>query len=314
VDHRLAGVGSFDVAFTARDEDAFKDPAVLKALDKIQAEIASLEGVDKALSVVDFLKDMNQAFQDEDPRFRLVPESRDLVAQYLLLYDADDLKDFVNEDYSRARLAVRISEHRSSRQAELLHRVRKIVGGFLPPDVTARVTGRAVQDVNTIEALVYGQIQSLALAVVVIWGVMIAALRSWKLGLLSLLPNLFPIALNFGIMGLFAIPLNTATALIAAVAIGMAVDNTIHFLAIYSKHRSEGLSRKDAVGDVILSKGRAMVSSSIILLIGFGVLIFSHFIPTIHFGLLCAVIMAAALAGDLIFLPSLALYARIGSR
>jgi hypothetical protein len=248
---------------------------------------------------------MNQAFHDDDPRFRRLPESRDLVAQYLLLYDADDLEDFVNENYSQARLAVRISEHRSSRQEELLHRVKEISNASLPEGVTVRVTGRAVQDVNTIDALVKGQLQSLTLAALVIWAILIAALRSWKRGLLSLLPNLFPIALNFGIMGLFGIPLNTATALIAAVALGMAVDNTIHFLVIYSKYRSEGVSRKDAVGEVILSKGRAMVSSSVILLIGFGVLIFSHFIPTIHFGLLCAVIMTAACCGDLLFLPGL---------
>jgi len=308
VEHNLAGVSSFDIALSAEKPDAFKDPGLLRYVEALQQEVEAMDGVDTSLSLVDFLKDMNRAFHGEDATYSSLPESRSLIAQYLLLYDAEDLDDVVNDSYSQARIAFRLSEHRSSRQAQILHRVKSLAEASAPDGVTVRITGRAVQDVNTIDALVMGQVQSLALAVLVIWAIVIAALRSWKLGLLSLLPNLFPMALNFGIMGLFGIALNTATALIAAVAIGMAVDNTIHFLTIYSKDRSSGRSRQDAVERVILSKGRAMVSSSLILVIGFGVLVFSRFVPTIHFGLLCAVIMVTALLGDLMLLPALILF------
>lgn len=136
---------------------------------------------------------------------------------------------------------------------------------------------------------------------------MVFVLRSFAIGALSLIPNLFPIIINFGIMGLFGIPLNTATALIAAVAIGIAVDDTIHFLFEYKKKRAQGSTVSGSIEDVINLKGRAIVSSSLILCIGFGVLLLSQFVPTINFGLLTAIIMLTALFGDLVVLPSVLL-------
>ncbi len=305
VEQNLAGVSSFDVSVNAEKADAFKDPGLLHYLEALQEQGKALVGVDTSLSVVDFLKDMNKAFHQEDPDFYRLPERRDLIAQYLLLYDAEELKDFVNDSYSHARVTFRLSEHRSSVQAEILHRVREFAESLVPEGVIVRLTGRAVQDVNTIDTLVSGQIQSLTLAVLVIWVIMIPALSSWKLGLLSLIPNLFPLAFNFGIMVLLNIPLNTATALIAAVAIGMAVDNTIHFLTIYARDRGVGYARRDAVDRTIAGKGVAMIASSVILVIAFGVLLFSRFIPTIQFGLLSAVMILTALVGDMLLLPAL---------
>lgn len=307
VERNLAGVSAFDVAVSAEKADAFVEPDMLRYLEALQEHGKALEGVDTSVSLVDFLKDMNRAFHGEDPAEYRLPESRSLVAQYLLLYDADDLKDFVTDSYKDARVAFRLSEHRSRLQAQILDRVKDFAKSSAPEGITVRVTGRAVQDVNTIDALVTGQVHSLALAVLVIWAVMITALRSWKLGLLSLVPNVFPMALNFGIMGFLGIALNTATALIATVAIGMAVDNTIHFLSAYADNLPSNLSHRECVARVILWKGPAMVSSSVILLIGFGVLVSSHFVPTVHFGLLSAVIMLSALAGDILFLPALLL-------
>jgi len=310
VERNLAGVGSFEVSIEAGKEDAFKDPRLLKAVDRLQFEIQKLPGVDATLSLVDFVKDMHRSFHAKDPNPSPFPESRDLVAQYLLLYDAKDVDRFVTPSYNRMRITVRLSEHRSSKQAVLLDRVAALAAETLPEELTVRLTGRAVQDVDLVDALVGGQLQSLALAAGVIWLIMVAALRSWALGLLSLPPNLFPIALNFGLMGLWSIPLNTATALIAAVAVGMAVDNTIHFLILYAQNRATGLNREASVGAVIVTKGRAMVSSSAILVIGFGALIFSRFVPTVQFGFLSAVIMISALGGDVIFLPSTFLCAK----
>ncbi len=304
VETRLAGIGSLDIAFQSEIQDAFKEPANLRVVEAVEERLRTLPGVDTALSVTDFLKDMNQAFHAEDPGEYRLPESREMVSQYLLLYDADDLDNFVNEAFDQARIAIRTSLHRSSEQAELIDRIQGVLAETVPASLRARVTGRALQDVITIDALVTGQVQSLALAVAFIWAIMLASLRSFRLGLLSLPPNLFPIALNFGVMGLLTIPLNTATGIISAVAIGMAVDNTIHFLSAYSEHRRAGLSAADAVGRVILAKGQAMVSSSLILVIGFGILVASRFVPTIYFGFLSALVMLTALVGDLLFLPA----------
>lgn len=314
VQDHLAGVGSLDVVLSAAEPDTFKEPEIWQAVEAMQKDIQSLAGVDKTLSLVDFLKDMNQAFHGDDPNAYRLPESRRLIAQYLLLYDADDLQDVVNESYDKARIAVRLSEHRSSRQAQIISAVKQIVAQHAPASVQARVTGRAVQNVNTIDALIMGQLQSLALAVVLIWAAMITALRSWTLGLLSLLPNLFPIVLNFGLMGLLSIPLNTATALIAAVAIGMAVDNTIHFLSVYAQNLASGHTRASAITTVMLEKGPAMVWTTLILFTGFGVLVCSHFQPTVQFGILSVVLLLWALVGDLVFLPAILACPALGFR
>lgn len=308
VEKRLSGVSTLDISLSG-EEDAFKKPANLKAIDRIERYVKSLDGVDVCLSFTDFLKDMNQAFHNENPHYYKVPETKALVSQYLLLYDSDQIADFVSDSYDHARISVRMSNHTSTEHEKIIRKTRKLIDNMPGLPLRIRLTGRAVQDVNIINALVKGQIYSLALAAIIITIIMFLALRSFSTGLLSIAPNIFPIALNFGIMGAVGIPLNTATALIAAVALGIAVDDTIHFLSEYRRNRLKGIGITESTGLTIVVKGRAMIASSLILSIGFGVLILSRFVPTIYFGALSAIIMLTALIGDMIFLPAL-LYSR----
>ncbi|MBN1833499.1 MAG: MMPL family transporter, partial [Deltaproteobacteria bacterium] len=311
VEKRLGGVDTLDISLRAEEEDAFKDPENLRILEKVQEFIASLEGVDYTVSFVDLLKDMNESFHEEDHAFYEIPESRDLVAQYLLLYDSEDLENLVNTTFDHARIAVRTSRHSSSQQADLIEEIREFIGRMnAPPHINLRVTGRAVQDVNTIDALVNGQVYSLALAAAVITMLMFFVMKSVKMGLLSIVPNVFPIIINFGIMGALGISLDTGTSLIAAVALGIAVDDTIHLLTEYRRSRSGSRAVSETVREVIFTKGRAIVSSSAILCIGFGVLVLSRFAPTMNFGMLSAIIMITALIGDLVVLPSVILLKR----
>jgi predicted RND superfamily exporter protein len=168
-----------------------------------------------------------------------------------------------------------------------------------------RVTGTVVQQVNVIQAVTNGLVSSLLLALGVIAAIMFLVLRSVRIGMLSLIPNLFPLILNFGIMGLMRIPLDTSTALISVVALGIAVDDTIHFLTEYNLLRNSGMKRSDALEQVVLRKGKPILTTSLILCIGFGVLVFSNFVPTFYFGLLSALVMLTALAGDVLLLPAI---------
>jgi predicted RND superfamily exporter protein len=304
IEPRLSGVGTVDISVKAGERDALRDPAKLAVIDRLQTFALTLPGVDRTMSFVDFLKDMNMSFHNEDPDFYVIPESRELVSQYLLLYDSDDMDEFITPEYDQARILIRISEHSSAGQAELIHALRAFIDQHEHDGLQIRVTGRAVQDVNTIDALVRGQVESLALAAAVITFIMFLALRSLVAGALSLIPNAFPIIINFGIMGLLGIPLNTSTALISVVALGIAVDDTIHFLTEYNRKRAENLPMREALQQSILDKGTAICASSLILVIGFGVLLFSSFVPTMSFGGLSAVIMITALIGDLIVLPA----------
>jgi len=304
VEARLGGVDTLDVSLKAEKEDTFKEPRALKVVEQIQNYIKGLPQVDAAISLVDFLKDMNQSFHAEDPAYYRLPESKNMVSQYLLLYDSEDIEDVINSSYDHARIAVRISEHSSAGQERLIRQIEQFVDKLHHQGLSIHVTGRAREDVTVIDALVKGQVYSLALAAVTIIFIMIIVLRSLSLGLTSIVPNIFPIVLNFGIMGAFSIPLDTGTAIISAVALGIVVDDTIHFLSEYKLGREEGFSVAESVNHTILVKGRAILSSSAILCIGFGVVALSNFSPTVHFGLLTSIIMITACIGDMILLPS----------
>ena len=307
VEQRLSGVGSLDISLKAKEMDAFKEPANLEVIDNLQRYIKSLKGVDVTTSFVDFMKDMNESFHDEEPQYYEIPENIEMVSQYLLLYDSDDIEDFVNDTYDHARIGVRIAEHSSAAQDKLIRKIQQHIENMERSGLDIRITGRALQDVNTIDALVKGQVYSLSLAAGVICIIMFLVFRSVATGFLSLVPNLFPIILNFGIMGAAGIPLNTATALISTVALGIAVDDTIHFLSEYNKQRAQKVSIPKSLERVIFTKGRAIISSSLILCIGFGVLILSSFVPTINFGMLSSIIMITAVIGDIVVLPSIVL-------
>lgn len=304
VETRLSGVGTVDISLKADQPDAFRDPANLAVLDRLQRRAETLTGVDKTMSFVDFLKDMNMSFHDEDPAYYRVPDTLNMVSQYLLLYDSNDIDKFITPQYDHARVLLRISEHSSAAQAKIISDLRSFIDATPHQRLHIRVTGRAVKDVNTIDALVRGQIQSLALAAAVITLIMFLTLRSLRVGALSLVPNMFPIVLNFGIMGILGIPLNTSTALISVVALGIAVDDTIHFLTEYNRQRARNLTIPAALHRVMLDKGKGICASTIILVIGFSVLIFSRFVPTISFGGLSAVIMITAWFGDMVVLPA----------
>jgi len=309
VENRLGGVDSMDISVTGDRVDAFKDPANLRVLDELQTYLEGLPGIDSTVSFVDFIKDMNESFHDENPEYFKIPESKAMVSQYLLLYNADDIENVINNMYDHARIGVQLSVHSSSVQADLIEEIReRIREQFQTEGLTFRVTGRALKDVVTINALVEGQLYSLGLATAVITLIMFFALRSISIGFLSIVPNTFPIVLNFGIMGALGIALDTGTAIIAAVAIGIAVDDTMHFLSEYKKQRDTNMRVAPAIRTVLLIKGRALFSSSLILCIGFSVLVLSHFVPTMNFGILTAIIMLTALLGDIIFLPSIIMF------
>jgi predicted RND superfamily exporter protein len=307
VEEHLAAVNTLDISLKAERTDAFQHPMNLMVIDQIQQYANSLKGVDKTFSFGDYVKDMNESFHNENPQYRKIPATEELVAQYLLIYDSDEIEDYINGDLDHARISVRISEHSNSKQKRLIQKLEDYIARLERPDLDIRLTGFALQHVNLTDTMLRGQTYSLAIAVGVISLIMFLVLRSLTIGFLSIIPNLFPILLNFGMMGAVGVPLNTATALIAAVAIGIAVDDTIHFLSEYKTRRANGASISESVRTATLVKGRAIITSSTILCAGFGVLVTSTFVPSAHFGLLTAIVMFTAVVGDMVVLPALLL-------
>ena len=300
----LGGFQTLMVEFEST-RDAFKDPKRLEALERLESALAGLPGVDQATSFADYLKEMNKAFHAEDPAFCRLPESQRLLEQYLLLYSADDLDEVVTPGFDRTRIILRLHESSSRKNKMTLEAVRALTAQFPLENTRTSVVGEAVDVINTSRIMVNDQLRNIAQSVGCIWLVMLVVLRSFTMATLFLLPNLFPIVLNFGIMGTFAIPIDTGTALIAATAFGIIVDDTVHFFTRFVERREQGWSFSKALEEVTHEKGEASLSSCFILAMGFGVLTLGHFIPVVNFGLLNLVVLGTGMLGDLFFLKSI---------
>lgn len=307
IERRLCGTQDLSVSVRATEAGAFKDPAPLAVLEKLQAFAATLPTVDVTTSLVDYLKDMNQSFHNEDPARAVLPENRRLVEQFLLLYNADDLVDYVTPDYRHARVMIHLSEHSLARLGRIARQLEDYARSLHTP-LEIQITGYMAQEINTANVIVEDQAKNLLQSVVSIGLVMWVVLRSFKLALLFLLPNLYPIVLNFGLMGYTGVALDTGTALIASAAFGIVVDDTVHFMVDYRERRRAGSAVEPAVLAVMQDKGEAVLTSFLVLTLGFGVLMLSRFVPIFHFGLLNVFVLVSGVLADVFLLPAWLLF------
>ena len=203
------------------------------------------------------------------------------------------------------RLSVLARPLGSSAHRLLVTDLERHLEAKIDPAWEARITGIVPLLVDMQERLVESQVRTFGLAFVMIMVVLAVLLPKASYILACLVPNLLPIVFALGAMGWLGIPLDPATVMIAGIALGIAVDDAIHFLVHYRRQRRAGYERMDAVATTLHAVGRPMVITSLVAALGFLVLCFSDFVPLLHFGLLTAVTMVAALVGDLLVLPAL---------
>lgn len=306
----MAGMESINVVFES-DPETFKNPDMLSKVEALKRDIEAHPRIHSVSGFGDYLKEMNKAFHAESPSEYRLPHSQRMLEQYLLLYGRDDLDDYVTPRFDVTRLMVRANAQSSNESRAVIEDIEAMIRRHPMPGVRCTVTGGTVLGVRTMKVMVDDQIKNIGQTVIVIWLIMLAVLRSWGLSLLFLVPNLFPIAINFGLMGLLGIPLDSGTSLIAASAFGIIVDDTVHFFVAFQQRRKRGLSVAQSLEETSFEKGEAAVSSFLIMGIAFGVLVLSHFMPIKFFGLLNMLILIVGLVGDQVFLKSiLALWGR----
>jgi len=308
IESHLTGTSTLDVVFAFDSPGQAKEPENLAKVERLAQHLAAQPVVTDSFSLGDILKRMNQVFHGGDPSFYRLPKSREEIAQYLLLYsmsgEEEDLTRYVDDDYQTAVLASRLKTVSSAQMEVFIQEVKEYIRKAFPGS-WVRLTGISVLVTNSIDAIVTGQIRSLGLAVAIISVIMAVLFQSVRLALLSMIPTVIPILMTLGLMGWAGIPINTATAVISCVAIGIAVDDTIHYMTRFRKEFQNQPDEAVAAFRSLTSAGRALYLTSFILTVGFMVLVFSHFKPIIYFGFLMAVTMISALVGDLILLPVL---------
>jgi diguanylate cyclase (GGDEF)-like protein len=311
----MSGAFPLSVVIEGGEEGYFENPENLKKIAKIQGFLNSIAGVDKAISFVDYLKLVNYASNRYNPTSYALPEApfevRMLVNSFKTLLGQDMLLRFVSPDFSNAHIMLRTHISSSIDFLSTEARIRDYLSKNLPRNVSFQATGFGIVISHSSQLISEGQVKSLSLTLALVFAIMFLLFMSYKVGVIAILPNCFPIIVTFGVMGWFRIPLSMATSLIASIAIGLAVDDTIHYLVRYNREFKGDLNKEMALEKTIRHLGRPMVFTTLTISLGFSVLMFSNFRPTAIFGLLMMTTMFSALAADLLLLPSLMLHVEL---
>lgn len=253
-------------------------------------------------SITDALAALNLAMTGT----RALPRTEAAVAQaFLLLEDEPELSALVSEDYTRARVSARVRMSETAALVAEIPRVEaKLAAEFSGPDLKVEPTG-FVKLISQMEFyIVDSQVRSFLAAFVLISVMMALLLRSVRLGLYAMIPNLGPVVVGLGVMQLLSIRLDPGTAMLGSLTLGLVVDDTVHMTSRIRLHLVAGLSTREAVTRAILEVGRAVIITSLILSAGFGVLALGSFTPNIYLGGMAAVVILLALAADLFVLPA----------
>lgn len=285
-----------------------KSPQVLNSMLALQDWAEGLPQVGYTVSIADYVAQINESLHGNDPAQHVIPATRNAVAQEILLYemsgDPSDFARVVNYNYDEARIAIRMESLTSSQLGKLVNEIDSQAVKTADGEFGVRITGSSYLFKVLTDLLVHGQILSLLVSLFGVALVVGLIFRSVRFGLLSMIPLGFTITLNFGVMGWLGIPLDTATTMIASIAIGIGVDYTVHFLSKYRRERRDGVEPHDAVSETIRTTGRAIIYNAVAVAAGFAVLLFSSFGPIATLGALVAVTMGISAIAALTLLPA----------
>ncbi len=306
----MAGTNSVYVLLKGREDDIIKRPDVLHGMETIQRELAKDPMVGKTVSIVDFVKRMNKAMNGDDPRFDAIPESSDLVAQYLFLYsssgDPGDFDNYVDTNYRNALVTIFVKTDRTAYAQDVIARLRDFAPKQFGPDIEVSIGGGTSATVALTETMVREKalnILQIMAAVLVITSVVF---RSLLAGVLILVPVAAAVLVNFGIMGLTGIPLQIGTALVSAMAVGIGADYGIYMTYRMREELRKGGDEREALHEAFRSAGKATLFVSSAVAGGFGLLMVSwgfwiHF----YMGFLIATAMLVSSFTALTLLPAL---------
>jgi predicted RND superfamily exporter protein len=289
---------------------------MLHAVDALQTRIESeyAAQISRTWSLADIVKDTNQLMNSNDAAFYRVPDTEAMISQLLYLFNSanpDDRRSLVSDDYSRSHITLNAYNAGSYQYQQFFDEIGLLIDEvFEPlredfPALEVRMTGSIPLMMRATDEIAQSQYSSFGLALGVICVIMMLTLGSIQGGLLSIIPNLIPAFLSFGLMGLLGIPLDTDTLMIAPVIIGIAVDDTIHFMTHYRleliRTRSMALALKSTVEDV----GTAVIFTTMVLGMGFAIMGFSDYLGIAKIGIFGSLAIFLALLCDLFLIPAL---------
>lgn len=310
----MGGTGMFTLILHGKEED-FSDPTFLGKIEEFQRFAERDSAVSKTLSMVDLLKDINVGMNAGKEEFRIIPANRQLVSQYLLTYEmagGEELGDFLNRERTKAQISIRIRMGNTNELLNLFNRLQgestRLFGENHP--VMTGISSLSIKMARYIEK---GQIQGFGTAILTIGICMVIFLGSFRVGILSMLPNLFPIVVVLGTMGWLGIKLDYVKMLISSISLGIIVDDSIHFFSRFQGNFAKFGRVRETLECTFVETGKPMLAISVILIIGFLVNLFSAMDSLKMYGLLSAYTILIAFFSD-IFLGSALLVLTFRSR
>ncbi len=304
------GTMTMQIVFEGSEADRMKDPEVLDEIYKLQQYAKTFDIVGNSQSITDMVMEMNRVMNGDDEAFYTIPESRKLVSQYLLLYsltgDESSLENLVSYDFSMANLTLFVKSANLTVMKGFEDEIQTYIADNIDLEgVTVHVTGRITTLSVLSELIVQSQLFSIMISLILVLVITAGIFRSLALGLLSTVPILLTILLNFGLMGWLAIPLDIATVLIASVAIGIGIDYTIHYISHYTFERQHGHGPAEAIANTNGTTGKAIIYNAVSVGAGFLVLIFSSLASIGVLGAMIALTMFVASVGSLTIIPAI---------
>ncbi|MEX2468990.1 MAG: MMPL family transporter [Pseudohongiellaceae bacterium] len=316
VDENMAGAQSMVIMVDTGSTDGLYDPELLQAIDSLQQRIETryADQVTRSNSLANIVKDTYQIMNDDDPAYYRVPDSEQMISQLLYLFNSanpEDRRSLVSDDYSRSHITLNIYNAGSYQYQRFFDEIAvDIEETFAPleaefPELDVYLTGSMALLMRMADEVARSQFASFAVAIGVISLIMIITLGSLQGGIMAMVPNVIPALLSFGMMGLLGISLDTDTLLIAPLIIGIAVDDTIHFMTHYRVELIRTRSISEALRTTIRDVGQAVMFTTMVLGLGFALLSFSDYLGMAKMGFFGSAAIFVALLCDLFLIPAM---------
>lgn len=314
IDTHLGGTATVQILVESDQPNGVKRTDVLNGMIKLQDHIKSYTDpqvgsiIGNSISVADIVRETNRVMTTNTEADYRIPDTDRGVSDMLFLFEnsgREQLERLVTTNYTHTHMTVRMKWLEATSYLGLTDHIRTGVEAYIPSSVRARPTGSVYTLVSTIGQMIRDLLASFGVAFVVITVIMMVLLGGVRLGMIAMVPNLMPIIMIMGMMGIAGIPINMSTLLIASIAIGLAVDDTIHLLHHFRVHYDATGDREAALRNAVGHSGRAMVSTTLILMLGFFTYLAADMTNIVQFGFLVGTTALFALLIDLFFAPAL---------
>ncbi len=309
----MAGIYTLEFSIPSGESGGISNPGYLAHLDNFATWFRQQKGIKQVITISDTFKRLNKNMHGDDPAFYTIPESRELAAQYLLLYEMSlpyglDLNNQINVDKSATRFTATTENLTTREQRGLISASQNWLKQNAPAEMYTDATSPSVMFAFISERNIKSMIGGTLMAIVIISLILVLSLRSFKMGAISLIPNIVPAIMGFGVWALVSGIMGLSLSVVTGMTLGIVVDDTVHFLSKYIRARREkGLSPEDAIRYTFQNVGRALVVTTFILVVGFAILSLSSFYLNSSMGQLTAIVIFMALIADFVFLPVLLL-------